>query len=280
MTLIVFFCFAPIRSGGASEEFWPVDEYIGSDNLTGLALCEKILQNRFQAFTQTMSMRSGDESGNFQRVKVRLKYKRFDPTQKGIISKTITKYSEPNDVRHLGYLIINKEKGQDDQFVYRPSTRKVRRINVRGESVAGTDFAFEDLVPFECEDATHHRLKDETLEGVDTFVITMVPKPSTESEYSKIVSYVDKETFIPVQTWYWDNKRVKVKRMDADRGSFSKFEGVEGPDEERRTVWIAQKSQMTHLQSESFTELLIEDLEADPTLRSRDFSQRQLTSSR
>jgi hypothetical protein len=264
----------------AEAEFLPVDEYIGPDGLSGDAIYQRVLDNRFDAFFQKLAMRSGDEGGNFQIVEMHMKYKRYDPKKKGILSKTIAKYTEPQDVRHLGYLVINKESGQDDQFVYRPSSRKVRRVNVRGESIAGTDLAFEDIVPPEFEDGTHHRMPDEEVNGMDTFVIAMIPKISTESEYAKVLFYVEKERFVPIRTRYWDNKRVLIKRMDADASSLTRYENVENLDGPSRTVWIAKKSEMKNLKSGSFTRLEIEELKADPNLRDRDFSQRQLTSSR
>ena len=264
----------------AEEEFLPIDEYIGPDGLTGDSIYQSMLDNRFESYGQRLVMRSGDQGGNFQLVEVGLKYKRYDPEKKGILSKTIAKYFEPHDVRHLGYLIINKEEGQDDQFVYRPSSRKVRRVNVRGESIMGTDFAFEDVVPPEFEDGTHHRMPDEDVEDRKVFVVTHVPNAATESEYSKLVIYIDKERFIPLRTWYWDNKRVLVKRLDADLSTINKYEGNNGADGKPRTVWIAERSSMKQLKTGSFTELEIENFEADPKLRDRDFSQRQLTRSR
>lgn len=263
----------------AETDFIPVDEYIGPDGLTGDAIYERILENRFDGFSQTLSMRSGDEGGNYQFVEMEMKYKRYDPKKKGVLSKTIAKYTEPQDVRHLGYLVINKESGQDDQFVYRPSARKVRRVNVRGESIAGTDLAFEDVVPPEFEDGTHHRMPDAEVAGIKTFVIAMIPKLSTESEYAKILYFVDQERFVPIRTRYWDNKRVLVKQMDAEPESLTRFEEVDNLDGPPRTVWIAQKSEMKNLKSGSFTRLEIEDFKADPRLRDRDFSQRQLTNS-
>ena len=264
----------------AEAEFLPIDEYVGLDGLSGDAIYQRVLENRFDAFSQKLAMRSGDEGGNFQIVEMQMKYKRYNPKKKGILSKTIAKYTEPQDVRHLGYLVINKESGQDDQFVYRPSSRKVRRVNVRGESIAGTDLAFEDVVPPEFEDGTHHRMPDEEVNGMDTFVIAMIPKVSTESEYAKVLFYVEKKRFVPIRTRYWDNKRVLIKRMDADASSLTKYENVDNLDGPARTVWIAKKSEMKNLKSGSFTRLEIEELKADPNLRDRDFSQRQLTSSR
>ena len=201
-----------------------------------------------------------------------------EKTNSPIVSKTIAKYFEPSDVRHLGYLIINKRKGPDDQFVYRPSARKVRRVNVRGEAVAGTDFSFEDIVPPEFEDGAHSRLPDQIIDGTPAYVVAVVPHADTESEYSKLVIAVEKEHFVPIQTHYWDNKRVLIKRLDVDPTSISSYQATEKG--EPKEVWVALSSKMTQLKLDTLTELNIEDFKANPNLRSRHFSERELTASR
>ena len=263
----------------AEEEFVPVDEFLGADGLTGDALYQRVLDNRFDAFEQIVSLRSGAaEGGGFQGVRVRLRYRNFRHENLQILSKTIAKYFEPTDVRHLGYLVINKKNGQDDQFVYRPSARKVRRVNVRGESVAGTDFSFEDIVPPEFEDGSHHRMPDESLDGRPTYVVTVVPKPETESEYSKLVLYVEQEHFVPIRTLYWDNKRVLVKRLDVDPDSISRYEAEY--DGQAKEVHLASRSRMQHLKLDTYTELTIDEFDARPELKDRHFSERELTASR
>ena len=267
-----------IGGGASGEEFIALDEYVGEDGLTGDAIYERVLENRFDSYEQRFHMRSGSPGGGISEVRLRLRYKSYRDDGGRILSKTIAKYFEPTDVRHLGYLVINKKKGQDDQFVYRPSARQVRRVNVRGEAIAGTDFSFEDIVPPEFEDGTHHRAGDEAIDGVPVYVVTVVPLPDTESEYTKLVLYVEKEHHVPVRTLYWDNKRVKIKQLDVDLASIERFDerGAEG----ERAVWIATRSRMEHLKLGTFTDLTVEELEANPKLRDRHFSQRELTASR
>jgi hypothetical protein len=265
--------------GQAEEEFVPVDEFVGTDGLTGDDLYQRVLENRFDAFEQIVSLRSGAaQGGGFQGVRVRLRYRNFRHEKLQILSKTIAKYFEPTDVRHLGYLVINKKNGQDDQFVYRPSARKVRRVNVRGESVAGTDFSFEDIVPPEFEDGSHHRMPDETVDARPAYVVTVIPKPETESEYAKLVLFVEQEHFVPIRTLYWDNKRVLVKRLDVDPDSISRYEAeFEGKPKE---VHLASRSRMQHLKLDTYTELTIDEFDARPDLKDRHFSERELTASR
>lgn len=260
------------------EEFIPIEEWVSEDGLTGDAIYNRMLENRFNSYEQRLRMHSGDQGGNFQDVLMRVRYRSYRKESDRTLSKTIAKYFEPQDVRHLGYLVINKRSGVDDQFVYRPSSRKVRRINVRGEAIAGTDFAFEDIVPQELEDGRHFRLPDGNVGGRAAYVVTVVPRPETESEYSKFVMYLDREHYVPLRTVYWDNKRARIKELTAAPDSIAVFEDEE--DGAVKRIWIATKSRMVHLKQDSFTELEIVSLEANPGLRDRDFSERELTSSR
>ncbi|MAJ59252.1 MAG: hypothetical protein CBC48_04015 [bacterium TMED88] len=262
----------------ADETFFTVDEFVGEDGQTGDAIYKRVVANRFDAFEQVGRMRSGSRNQRFQDVRIRLRYMNVEKTGSPIVSKTIAKYFEPSDVRHLGYLIINKRKGPDDQFVYRPSARKVRRVNVRGEAVAGTDFSFEDIVPPEFEDGAHSRLPDQLIQGTPAYVVAVVPHADTESEYSKLVIAVEKEHFVPIQTHYWDNKRVLIKRLDVDPASISSHQATEKG--QAKEVWVALSSKMTQLKLDTFTELDIEEFKANPNLRSRHFSERELTASR
>ena len=277
--------FALFATGGTAlgqtdsdQEFFSTDEFIGEDGQTGDDIYKRVVANRFDAFEQIGRMRSGSRNKRFQDVRIRLRYMNVEKKDSPIVSKTIAKYFEPSDVRHLGYLIINKRKGPDDQFVYRPSARKVRRVNVRGEAVAGTDFSFEDIVPPEFEDGDHSRLPDQLIDGTPAYVVAVVPHADTESEYSKLVIAVEKEHFVPIQTHYWDNKRVLIKRLDVDPTSISSYQATEKG--EPKEVWVAMASKMTQLKLDTFTELNIEDFKASPNLRSRHFSERELTASR
>ena len=40
-------------------------------------------------------------------------------------------FKAPFDMRHTNYLMIAKDPGPDDEFVYQPSARRVRRIALK-----------------------------------------------------------------------------------------------------------------------------------------------------
>jgi hypothetical protein len=236
-----------------------------------------VLDNRFDSYKEELVMRSGDRGGNVQATEMELKYKSFRNEGDRFLSKVIMKYQAPQDVRHLGYLVINKTDGSEDQFVYRPSSRRVQRINLRGEAIFGTDFAFEDIIPQEIEDATYERKPDDQLEGTPVYVVQVTPKETADSEYSKLDVYVARDSFVALKVRYWDQDGLEIKELNADPTSIAMFEHAD--DGATKQIWIARKQKVVHLRLESWTELEVTELDPSIDLSSRHFSERQLTSS-
>ena len=247
-------------------------------SLSGDEIYRKVLDNRFNSYEQKLVMESGDRGGNTSDVEMDVKYLSMRDKSKKVLSNSIAKYHAPMDVRHMGYLVINKAKGVDDQFVYLPSNRRVRRVNLRGESVVGTDFSLEDIIPREFEDATYKRLPNATAQDIDCYVVEVTPNEESDSDYSRFVAYIDRETFVPIQSHYWDRKGVKIKELSVQPDSITRFEDVDksGP----RIVWVALHSRVENLKLDTYTNLDIEKTKANPGLGKRDFSQRELTSGR
>jgi hypothetical protein len=109
--------------------------------LTGRDVYERVLENRFSSYLQESVLVSGDRAGNDQETRLRMWFKSFrsrdgEARSGDLLSKTLVKYTHPFDIRHSGYLIINNLDRPSDQFVYLPSHRRVRRVNLRGEATS------------------------------------------------------------------------------------------------------------------------------------------------
>ncbi len=240
--------------------------------LTGKDIYERVLRNRFDAYVQSSALISGDRSGAEQESRLRMTWKSFrdenDEPTRGVLSKTLVKYTHPFDLRFSGYLIVNNHQRHNDQFVYLNSSRRIRRVNLRGEAVFGTDFTFEDVVPREVEDSTYRRTPDELVDGIPVFVVEVTPLPHADSEYSRFVVYVEQEHYVPLRTRYWDERELEVKELTADPASIREFNGV----------WVPMATTMRNLQLDTFTSLRIQELDHEPGLRPADFDLRRLES--
>ena len=54
-------------------------------------------------------------------------------------------------------MVVNADRS-NDQFVWSPSTGRVRRVDLRGVGVMGTDYTFDDIAWKNIEDADYQRL--------------------------------------------------------------------------------------------------------------------------
>jgi hypothetical protein len=153
----------------------------------------------------------------------------------------------------------------------------VRRINLRGEAIFGTDFSFEDIIPQELEDATYARLPDSELDGTAVYVIEVTPKAAADSEYSKFEVFVTPDTFVALRVVYWDRDELKIKQLESVPESITPYEHEQRGEMKR--IWIAKDQKIVHLKLDSWTELHV--AKYDPVeFKSRHFSERELTKGR
>lgn len=260
--------------GAASAEADTAAKRIGKADaeLSGKDVYQCVVDNRFRSYAQDARLVSGDRGSAVQESRLTMTWSSFRDEKnqpvEGVLSKTIVRYTEPFDLRFSGYLVVNNDLRPNDQFVYLNARRKVRRVNLREEAVFGTDFTFEDIVPHEVEDGDYERMPDAEVEGKAVYVVEVIPKPDENSEYSKFVIHVDKNTCVPLLTRYWDEKGVEVKQLTVIGDKIKTVDGVHWPME----------LTMRNLQLESFTTLLVEKLDPNPTLSRRDFDLRRLES--
>ncbi len=228
---------------------------IPDDELTGRDIYKRILDNRFETFIQTSKLISGDRAGNVQYTSLEMWFEDFrnenDEPEDGVtLSKTLVRYLTPFDLRHTGYLVIANLDRTNDQWMYLNSSRTVRRVNLRGEAVFGTDFSFEDVIPKELEQATYERLADELIQDEGCFVIDATPTAEARSQYSKIRVWIEKKRPVVLRTHYWDNKEVRIKELEVDANAI----------ELQRGVWIPKHMTMTHLKMDSVTTLEVSEI--------------------
>jgi hypothetical protein len=238
--------------------------------LTGKQIYARVLENRLESFTQESILESGDRAGRIQRTELLMHFKDFrdaeDLPSRGVLSKTLVKYTHPFDLRHSGYLVIQNHERPSDQFVYFPTRRRTVRVSLRGKAVFGTDFSFEDVIPRELEEATYRRLEDGKVDGTPTYVVEALPTQLMDSEYSRFVFYVDPTSFVPLWTRYWDLADVEIKELRIDARDLKRF----------GEVYVPMKLTMRHLLLESHTTLRVTRFVPDPPMPESLFEMRRL----
>lgn len=96
------------------------------------------------------------------------------------------RYREPAELRGTAVLIIETAERSDDQFIYLPSMRRIRRISSaqRIDSFLGTDLSYEDLERPRVEDYALEFGPPASVEGEP--VTTIVGRPRADAGYERV----------------------------------------------------------------------------------------------
>lgn len=136
-------------------------------------------------------------------------------------NRRIVVFNAPADIRGTKTLLIEHSGGDDDIWIYLPAMKKVRRLvaSNKKDSFVGTDFSYGDVIGYRVEDWTHALVRDETVNGLDCWVIQSTPKSAQVagfSGYSKRISWIDKRSYVAVKTEIYDNQGTFLKRLTQD----------------------------------------------------------------
>ncbi len=150
-----------------------------------------------------------DRNGRTRTEKT-LSYRRYFGDEK----RTIIFYTEPTNVRGTGFLTFDYvDRGEDDdQWLYLPALRKIRRIpsSDRGDYFLGTDFTYEEIKKeqkVEPEDYHFVAQGTEQVDGRELLVVEGTPSDEAiakELGVSKVVWRVDPEIWMSRKTDYYD----------------------------------------------------------------------------
>lgn len=134
-------------------------------------------------------------------------------------------FIEPADVRGTRMLTWSHGTKNDDQWLYLPSLKRVKRISSRSKSGSfmGSEFAYEDLGSQEIEKYTYKYLRDEQLAERKQWVIEQVPTDK-RSGYSRQVAWIDQNYRQPTKIDFYDRKGAHLKTFRfADYKQFGKW---------------------------------------------------------
>jgi outer membrane lipoprotein-sorting protein len=202
--------------------------------------------------------RQGDESRRELRVRTL--------EVEGDGDKSLSIFDAPPDVKGTAFLTFSHVTGLDDQWLYLPSLKRVKRISSKNKSgpFMGSEFAYEDIASDEVEKYTYVYLGDEPCDGMDCFVIERRPVDSN-SGYTRQAVWIDKQEYRPQQVVYYDRKDALLKTLTFHeyRQYLEKF-------------WRALRMEMVNHQTGKSTTLSWRDYRFRTGLSDRDFDQNSL----
>lgn len=184
--------------------------------------------------------------------------------------KGLTIFDKPRDVKGTAFLTFSHVDKSDDQWLYLPALKRVKRISSRNKSgpFMGSEFAYEDLSSFEIEKYSFKFLAEETLNGVETYKIEQIPTDKN-SGYTRQVVWLDKEHFRGQQVDFYDRKKSLLKTL-----TFSDYKLY------LDKYWRPMTMNMVNHQTQKSTELNTTSLEFKTGLKDSDFNKATLKRAR
>ncbi len=144
----------------------------------------------------------------------------------GNVSKSYMRFTSPADISGTAFLTWENKDRDDDQFLYLPALKRVRRIvsSQKSNRFVNTDYTYEDLQKREVEEDSHKILKTEKIGEYTCWVLESIPKNKKESQYSRRVIWVVKDIHLPIKTEFYD-KRERLQKVLTGK-KITKIDGI------------------------------------------------------
>jgi len=184
--------------------------------------------------------------------------------------KSLVIFNVPRDVKGTAFLSFTHKSGPDDQWLYLPALKRVKRISSDNKSgpFMGSEFAYEDISSQEVEKYTYKYIKDENIDGVNCFVIEKYPVDE-KSGYTRKIVWIDTDQYRTMKIDYYDRKNSLLKTL-----TYHEY------NQYLDKYWRANKMSMINHQTGKSTDLLFNDYKFANGFSESDFNQNSLKRAR
>jgi len=184
--------------------------------------------------------------------------------------KSLTVFNKPRDVKGTAFLSFSHADRADDQWLYLPALKRVKRISSKNKSgpFMGSEFSFEDFSSFEVDKYTYKYLGDENGDGLEAYKVEQFPVDEN-SGYTRRIVWVDKQEFLIQKVDFYDRKNSLLKTL-----SYLNYQQHLGQ------YWRAASMQMVNHQTGKSTELKWDNYIFQTGLKDSDFNRNSLKRAR
>ncbi len=203
-------------------------------------------------------------------LKMTLKNKNGQTSQRSLTTKTLELnedgdkslivFNSPKDVKGTSTLTFTHKVGSDDQWLFLPSIKRVKRISSNNKSgpFVGSEFAYEDLSSQEVEKYTYKFIEEKG----SLLVVEQDPVDPKSGYTRRLVTYNKDKGYRMEKVEFYDRKNALLKTL-----IYSDYKAY------KSKFWRAGKFVMTNHQSNKETILEFSDYNFDVNLSDEDFTQ-------
>jgi outer membrane lipoprotein-sorting protein len=183
------------------------------------------------------------------------------------VEKKIMFFLSPADVRNTSFMNWSYTDGRaDDQWIYLPALRRVRRISSdsKDDYFMGSDFTYDDLGDRHPNLDTHKILQEETIEGKACYVVESAPKDANYM-YSKTITWVMKDNFLGLKREFYDDRGRLLKTL-----ALKNYERISG-------FWTILEVEMHNVQRNHRTNMKFTNVKKNQGIPDSKFTERSMT---
>ncbi len=234
-----------------------------NEKITGLKIIENVYnrptpKDQSGYLTMTLINKRGDKRVR----KIRQFLKDFGKTEKKIMF-----FVSPADVKNTSFMnwSYDDESKDDDQWIYLPALKKVKRISSDSKSdyFMGSDFTYDDLGDRKPNQDNHKILREEKYNNEDCYVVESTPKDE-DYMYSKTISWVVKGKWLVLKKEFYDEDGELLKILNVE-----KYKKI-------KDYWIILKSEMHNIQKNHTTIMELNDIKVDSGIPGNKFTERMM----
>ncbi|WP_438425129.1 outer membrane lipoprotein-sorting protein [Aquimarina macrocephali] len=203
-------------------------------------------------------------------LKMTLKNKNGQTSERLLITRTLEQttdgdkslivFNSPKDVKGTSTLTFTHKIGADDQWLFLPSIKRVKRISSNNKSgpFVGSEFAYEDLSSQEVEKYGYKFLKEKG----NLLMVEQDPVDPKSGYTRRIVTYNKDKGYRIEKVEFYDRKNSLLKTLN-----YSDYKLYKGQ------FWRALTLHMVNHQSNKETVLKFSDYNFEAALADEDFTQ-------
>ncbi len=196
-----------------------------------------------------------------------LRISTLEKPDESVGDKSLVLFNTPRDIRGTALLSHAKILDPDDQWLYLPALKRVKRISSSNKSgpFVGSEFAFEDFTAIELNKFDYTFIGTEECGELQCDVLERLPRYEN-SGYTKQIAWVDQTDFQIRKVEFYDRRGDLLKVLELK--DYRLYENG---------VWRAHLLSMRNVQTNKDTDLIYDDYRFGVGLSAGDFVKGRLS---
>ena len=238
-----------------------LSSYAQTPEERGLAIAKAAEEADLGFQSSTVELKMTLKNKNGQTSQRSMTTRTLELTEDG--DKSLIAFDSPKDVKGTATLTFTHKVGSDDQWLFLPSIKRVKRISSNNKSgpFVGSEFAYEDLSSQEVEKYSYKFLE----ENGSLLVVEQDPVDPKSGYKRRVVTYNKDKGYRIEKVDFYDRKNALLKTL-----TYSNYKLY------KDKFWRAATFNMVNHQSNKETLLEFSDCNFDANLTDKDFTQASL----